>query len=78
MSSEGAAPVEPLSQRQRRIDSILNKTILDIAIYSALGWTAGIFAGLFFKKGRPVRHVWSGIGGSYGFVLNRVNLREFA
>ena len=67
-----------LSERQRKIDSILNKTVLDIGVFSAMGWGAGLAAGLFFKRGAPVKYVLMGVGGSYGFVLNRVNLKQYA
>jgi hypothetical protein len=65
-------------QRQKKIDSLLNKTFLDIGVFSALGWTLGIGAGLFFHKAAPIRNLFAGIGGSYGFVNNRVHLKQFA
>ena len=78
MSAESTTETPSLTDKQRKIDSTLNKTFLDIAVFSAIGWSAGILAGLFFKKAAPVRYVWSGVGGSYGLVLNRFNLKEFA
>jgi hypothetical protein len=65
-------------QRQRNIDSILNKTFLDISVFSAIGWTLGVGAGIFFHKAAPIRNLLAGVGGSYGFVNNRVNLKQYA
>lgn len=67
-----------LDERQRKIDNILNKTVLDVAVFSALGWGVGLGVGLFFHKAAPIRSLLAGVGGSYGFVANRVNLRKFA
>ncbi len=65
-------------QRQRKIDNILNKTFLDISVFSAIGWTLGVGAGIFFHKAAPIRNLFAGVGGSYGFVNNRVNLKQYA
>lgn len=67
-----------LNQRQKKIDNILNKTVLDIAVFSAIGWTVGLAAGLFFHKAAPIRNLFAGVGGSYGFVANKVNLKNYA
>lgn len=67
-----------LEERQRKIDSILNKTVLDVAVFSALGWGVGLGVGLFFHRAAPIRSLLAGVGGSYGFVANRINLRKFA
>lgn len=67
-----------LDERQRRIDNILNKTVLDIAVFSGIGWTVGLAAGLFFHSAQPIRSLFAGVGGSYGFVANKVNLKQYA
>jgi len=67
-----------LSQKQRKIDNILNKTVLDIAVFSLCGWTAGLAASIFFRQKAPIRHLLAGLGGSYGFVQNRFSLKQFA
>lgn len=67
-----------LEQRQRSIDTILNKTVLDITAFSAVGWTLGLAAGIFFHRAAPIRNIFAGIGGSYGFVNNRVALKKYA
>lgn len=66
-----------LDQRQRKIDNILNKTVLDIAVFSGIGWTVGLAAGLFFHRAQPIRSLFAGIGGSYGFVVNRMSLKQY-
>ncbi len=71
-------PELTLSQRQRKIDNILNKTVLDVAVFSLCGWTAGLVASIFFRQKAPIRHLLAGIGGSYGFVLNRFSLKQYA
>jgi hypothetical protein len=65
----------PLIERQRKIDNILNKTVLDITIFSLIGWTVGIGAGVFFHKSGPIRSLLAGVGGSYGFVANQVHFK---
>jgi hypothetical protein len=67
-----------LDARQRKIDNILNKTFLDIGVFSLLGWSVGLGASLFFRQKAPVRNLLAGVGGSYGFVLNRVHLKQYA
>ena len=67
----------PFEARQRKIDNILNKTVLDITTYSAIGWTAGLVAGIFFHRAAPIRSLLAGIGGSLGYVNNRVNLNHY-
>ena len=62
--------------QQRRIDSLLNKMVLDISVFSAIGWTVGLGAGLFFHKKAPIRHILAGVGGGYGFVNNRMSLKR--
>jgi hypothetical protein len=67
----------PLIERQTKIDNILNKTALDIAVCSLIGWTIGIGAGIFFHKAAPIRSLLAGMGGSYGFVANRTKLKAY-
>ena len=71
-------PELTLDHRQRKIDNILNKTVLDIGVFSAFGWTFGLAAGIFFHRSAPIRSLFAGIGGSYGFVNNRVHLKKYA
>jgi hypothetical protein len=66
-----------LIERQTKIDNILNKTALDFAVFSVIGWTIGIGAGIFFHKAAPIRSLLAGMGGSYGFVANRTNLKAY-
>ena len=63
--------------KQRKIDNILNKTFLDVTTYSAFGWTAGLLAGIFFHKAAPIRNLFAGVGGSFGYVNNRANLKLY-
>lgn len=65
-----------LQVKQKKIDNLLNKMLLDVGVFSALGWTAGLFVGLFFHRNAPVRNLLAGVGGSYGFVNNRVSLKH--
>ena len=64
-------------QKQRKIDNLLNKMVLDITVFSGIGWTAGLAAGLFFHRKAPIRSVMAGIGGGYGFVSNRMALKGY-
>jgi hypothetical protein len=77
-SSFDFTPELVLNERQKKIDNILNKTVMDIGVFSVIGWTVGLGAGLFFHRSRPIRNLFAGIGGSYGFVVNRVNLKKYA
>jgi hypothetical protein len=68
---------ELFQTKQKNIDRILNKTVLDIAIFSTIGWSVGLVAGLFFHQKAPIRNLMAGIGGSYGFVNNKYSLKQF-
>lgn len=70
--SEGVLSIE----QQRKIDTILNKTVLDLAVYSTIGYAFGLGVGFFFKNKQVVRNALAGVGGSYGFVLNKHSLRQ--
>ena len=76
--SEGIKPEVRQELRQRTIDNLLNKMVLDISVYSAIGWTTGLAVGLFFFKKAPVRNILAGMGGGYGFVANRRSLKRIA
>ena len=58
-----------LEPQQRKLDTLLNKTFLDLATFSLLGFGVGLAASIFFK--RPIRYVAAGVGGSYGIVQNQ-------
>lgn len=66
-----------IDEKQRKIDTILNKTVLDISIFSIAGWSAGLLAGIFFHNSAPVRHILAGVGGSYGLIANRTHLKQY-
>jgi hypothetical protein len=79
MSTESEIPtLSPLQLRQRRIDNLLNKMVLDISVFSVIGWTLGIGAGLFFTRQAPIRYLLAGVGGGYGFVNNRMHIQHLA
>ena len=59
--------------KQRELDIILNKTVLDIVSYSFAGYTAGLVAGVLTRRPYWTRNFLAGIGGSYGYVTNRHN-----
>ncbi len=63
--------------RQKKIDNLLNKMLLDITVFSAIGWTVGLGAGLLFHRKAPIRNILAGVGGGYGFVSNRVSLKRY-
>lgn len=54
---------------QRKLDTALNKSFLDLATFSLIGLGVGIVASVFFH--RPIRYVAAGVGGSYGIVQNQ-------
>lgn len=54
---------------QKKLDTILNKTFLDLGTFSLLGYGVGLVASVFFR--RPIRYVAAGVGGSYGIVQNQ-------
>ena len=62
--------------QQKRLDTILNKTFLDLAVYSLAGYGVGIGLSIFFKQKSLIRNFAAGIGGSYGFALNRTNFNH--
>lgn len=59
------------TQQQIKLDTILNKTVLDLGVYSCLGYGVGFVVGALFKKTHVMKNFAGGIGGSYGFVLNK-------
>jgi hypothetical protein len=59
-----------LEYRQKKIDTILNKTMIDLGIFSLLGYTVGIGVSLFFRNRYIVRNFVAGMGGSYALALN--------
>ena len=59
--------------QQKHLDTILNKTFLDLAVYSLAGYGVGIGASILFKNKSVVRNLFAGLGGSYGFTLNKKN-----
>lgn len=61
--------------RQKKIDTLLNKMFLDISVFSLIGWSVGLGAGLFFHRKAPIRNLLAGVGGGYGFVNNRMSLK---
>ena len=63
--------------QQKRLDTILNKTFLDLAVYSIAGYSIGVGLSIFFKQKSSIRNLAAGIGGSYGFALNRANFARF-
>lgn len=63
--------------RQKKIDTYLNKMFLDITVFSVIGWTLGLGAGVFFRNKAPVRSLLAGVGGGYGFVSNRMSIKSF-
>lgn len=67
--------LNPLA-KQKKIDTLLNKMLLDISVFSAIGWTVGLGAGLFFHRKAPIRNLLAGVGGGYGFVNNRMSLKR--
>lgn len=58
-----------LESHQKKLDTILNKTFLDLGTFSIIGYGVGLVASIFLH--RPVRYVAAGIGGSYGIVQNQ-------
>lgn len=62
--------------QQKRLDTILNKTFLDLAVYSLVGYGVGIGLSIFFKQKSLIRNFAAGIGGSYGFALNKANFNH--
>jgi hypothetical protein len=62
--------------QQKRLDTILNKTFLDLAVYSLVGYGCGIGLSIFFKQKSLIRNFAAGIGGSYGFALNKANFNH--
>lgn len=57
--------------KQRRLDTILNKTFLDLATFSLAGLGIGLAASIFFRRSYPIRNFAAGVGGSYGIVQNK-------
>lgn len=59
---------------QRKVDTILNKTFLDVGVFSLFGYGVGLVASIFLH--RPIRYVGAGVGGSYGVTQNQELFRK--
>jgi hypothetical protein len=57
--------------QQRKLDTTLNKTFLDLGVFSLIGLTIGMGASLFFRRGYAIRNFAAGFGGSYAIVQNQ-------
>lgn len=62
--------------QQKRLDTVLNKTFLDLVVYTLAGYGVGLGLSIFFKQKAMIRHITAGIGGSYGFSLNMANFKN--
>ena len=62
--------------QQRKLDTVLNKTFLDLVVYSIGGYVVGFGASILFKNKAPIRNVLAGLGGSYGFAINKANFNH--
>jgi hypothetical protein len=49
---------------------------LDLAVYSLIGYSAGFAISLLFKNKSIIRNSVAGLGGSYGFVLNKASIKD--
>ncbi len=54
-----------------RKDTILNKTGLDLLVFSALGYSAGVALSVFCRNKLLARHFTAGMGSSYAFCINK-------
>ncbi len=76
MSSALLAEKALTLDQQKRLDTILNKTFLDLTVYSIAGYGVGIGLSIFFRQKAIIRNIAAGIGGSYGFALNKPNFNH--
>ena len=58
------------------MDRILNKTALDLVVFSTAGYAVGLAAGLLFRNSRfictsTIRSIGAGLGGGYAYNSNR-------
>jgi len=44
-----------------------------LAVYSLAGWGVGLGLSMFFKQKAVIKNIAAGIGGSYGFAINRAS-----
>ena len=54
----------------------MNKTVLDLMVYSAFGYAFGIGASVLFRGKGKIRNIAAGVGGSYAYVLNMNNFNK--
>lgn len=55
---------------QKKLDTVLNKTFLDLGTFSLLGFGVGLVASYFLPQ-TSIEYVAAGVGGSYGIVQNQ-------
>jgi hypothetical protein len=54
------------------MDIILNKTALDLVVFTAVGYAIGMGAGIMFRNSRfisigTIAYIGAGVGGGYAF-----------
>jgi hypothetical protein len=54
-----------------RKDTLLNKTALDLFVFSALGYGMGVALSVFCRNKLLARHFTAGMGSSYAFCINK-------
>lgn len=79
MSAAKTIQQENEYERKFILDTILNKTALDVLLYSTVGLLAGSVVRI--AAPRRIKHLtgyfFAGIGSSYAYVINRNNLKRF-
>jgi len=57
--------------RSEKIDILYNKTVIDIFLYSGVGYVTGFALSIFFKNKSASRSIMTGLGCGYGFSSNK-------
>jgi hypothetical protein len=65
-----------MNEKILKKDTILNKTALDLIVFSGIGYTAGVLLSVFFKNKLMARHLTAGMGSSYAFCINKSNFNH--
>lgn len=57
-------------------DTLLNKTAIDLIVFSALGYGAGVALSVFCRNKLLARHFTAGMGSSYAFCINKSSFNK--
>jgi|JI6StandDraft_1071083.scaffolds.fasta_scaffold02900_14 hypothetical protein len=66
--------MESRTDKRKRLlhkDQVLNKTALDLLVFSGIGYGVGVALSVFCRNKLLARYFTAGVGSSYAFCINK-------